>query len=65
MDPETGLFIGIISGLGGVVTYVAYNIANKLGPQLELKDLLPMPPPYPPLPRFLYTKPDVLTKIRG
>ncbi|GAI66178.1 unnamed protein product [marine sediment metagenome] len=64
LDPETGLFIAIITGIGGVITYTAYTVASKLGPKLEAGDLLPAPPPSPPLPRFMFTKPEVLEELR-
>lgn len=65
LDPETGLFIFLVAGLAGVGTYSAYNFAAKAGPKLEFGDLLPMPPPYPPVPRVMYNKPDILESMRG
>lgn len=64
IDPETGLLLFIIGGIGTVVTFGAFSTAEKLGPKIEPKDLLPMPPPYPPLPRFFYTKPELLRELR-
>lgn len=64
LDPETGLLIFLVAGLAGVATYSAYDFATKAGPQLEPGDLLPMPPPYPPIPRFMYKKPEVLESMR-
>ncbi|MHA1812893.1 MAG: hypothetical protein ACTSYX_05590 [Candidatus Thorarchaeota archaeon] len=63
IDPETGLIIFVVAGVGSLVTFATYDIATKIGPQLESGDLLPMPPPYPPLPRFVYTKPTVVESI--
>lgn len=65
IDPETGLIIFVVSGLVGVVTFVAYNFATKAGPQLQPKDLLPLAPwEGPPIPRFVKEKPEVLEALR-
>lgn len=64
MEPGTGLLIFIVAGIAGVATYSAYDFATKAGPKLEPGDFLPMPPPYPPLPRFMYEKPEVLESLR-
>lgn len=64
LAPVTGLLLFLVAGVAGVATYNAYDFATKAGPKLEPKDLLPMPPPYPPLPRFLYDKPEVLESFR-
>ncbi|MBA7715125.1 hypothetical protein ES703_124165 [subsurface metagenome] len=64
LDPETLLIVGVIGGLGSAGTFAAYNYAAKAGPKLTMKDLLPMPPPYPPVPRFLFTKPELLAELR-
>lgn len=63
LDPETGLLLFLVAGLAGVATYSAYDFATKAGPKLESGDLLPMPPPYPPFPRFMYIKPEVLAEL--
>ena len=65
LDPETGLLLFILGGIGTVASFSAFKFAEDAGPYLEAKDLLPMPPPYPPLPRFLYTKPNLLQQLRG
>jgi len=65
IDPETALLLAIIGGVGTVVTFMAYRFADKAGPMLEPKDLLPLPPwEGPPLPRFIKTKPEVLEVLR-
>jgi len=64
LDPGTGILIFIVAGLGGVATITSYNFAQEVGPQLEPGDLLPMPPPYPPVPRFVYEKPELLKSLR-
>jgi len=64
LDPETGLIMFIVGGIGTVVSFTAFKIAQQIGPGIEPNDLLPMPPPAPPLPRFLFTKPEVLAEMR-
>jgi len=34
-DPETLLIVGFIGGLATIGTFIAFDIARKLGPQLE------------------------------
>ena len=64
MTPVMALVIFIVTGIGGVVSFGAFDLAHKLSPMLEAEDMLPMPPPYPPVPRFIYTKPEVLESLR-
>ena len=65
IDPETGLVIFLITGIGGVLTYTAFHLAERAGPKLTLGDLLPLAPwEGPPLPRFTKTKPEVLAELR-
>jgi len=54
IDPELLLIVGVVGGIGAAATYSSFHYAEKLGPKLGAGDFLPMPPPYPPLPRFLY-----------
>ena len=63
IDPETLLIVGVIGGLGAAGTFATYDYAQKTGPKLALEDLLPMPPPYPPLPRLMF-KPELLAELR-
>lgn len=56
IDPETLLIVGVVGGIGAAATYATFHHAEKTGPRLTINDLLPMPPPYPPVPRFLYNK---------
>ena len=60
LNPAIGLAIFLITGAGGVITYTAFHYAEKAGPELTLGDLLPAPPPNPPIPRFLLTKPELI-----
>jgi len=64
VDPETGFLLFIVGGIGTVATFTAFKAAEKIGPKVGPNDLLPMPPPYPPLPRFLFTKPEVVAEMR-
>jgi hypothetical protein len=47
-------------GLVAVASYATMSSAEKLGNELDPEDYLPMPPPYPPLPRFLIEKKEVV-----
>lgn len=65
IDPETGLIIFIVSGIIGIATFAITEFAVKVGPKLEPRDLLPLPPwEGPPLPRFTKTKPEVIEALR-
>ena len=64
LDPGTGLILFVVGGIGLVATATGFKLAENVGPQIEPSDLLPMPPPHPPLPRFMYTKPEVLAGLR-
>ncbi|MBA7644240.1 hypothetical protein ES703_51982 [subsurface metagenome] len=63
LDPETGIILFIVGGIGTVVSFSAFKVAQQIGPKITATDLLPMPPPHPPLPRFLY-KPEVLAELK-
>jgi len=64
LDPGTGLIMFIVGGIGTVVSFTAFKVAQQIGPNISPEDLLPAPPPYPPLPRFLY-KPEITESLRG
>jgi len=63
ITPQTLIIVGVIGGLGAAATYGTFHYAEKLGPKLTATDLLPMPPPYPPVPRFLYKK-ELIESLR-
>jgi len=63
LDPETGLILFVVGGIGTVVSFAIFKVAEQMGPNITATDFLPMPPPHPPLPRFLY-KPEVLTELK-
>lgn len=65
LDPETGAILFVVGGLGTLVSFVAYGVAQQLGPKLELGDLLPAPPWVGlPLPMFVYKKPELLEELK-
>jgi len=63
--PPMLLIVGAIGGLGAAATYGAFHYAEKVGPNLTLGDLRPsLPWEGLPLPRFFYTKPELLQDLR-
>ena len=61
LDPETGAIIFIVGGLAAVGTYGAFRFAENVGPNIDVKDLLPAPPWVGlPLPMAYYK-----TKVEG
>jgi len=60
--PGAAIMIFVLGGLGSAATFAAYNTAEELGPTLSGKDFMPAPPPYPPLPRFFFTKQEELKR---
>lgn len=64
LPPAFALVVGIVGAIGAIAGATALKVGRKIGGQLDEEDLLPMPPPYPPLPRFVYTKPELLAELR-
>jgi len=64
LDPVTGLTLFLVGGVGAVVSFAAFKAAEQVGPHVEAGDLLPAPFPYPPVPRFLLTKPEAVAELR-
>jgi len=58
------LTVAIVGAAGAVAGVTALETGRKIGSQIEPKDLLPAPFPYPPLPRFIFTKPELLENLR-
>lgn len=64
LNPATLLIVGLILGAGGAVTYTTFHYAEKASPKLTLADLRPsLPWEGLPLPRFVYTKSELLQQI--
>jgi len=63
LDPETGILLFLVGGIGSVVSFSAFKMAQDIGPIIEAGDMLPAPFPYPPLPRFMF-KPRVIETLR-
>lgn len=62
--PATLLMIGMITGIGGVASYTAFHYAEKARSELTINDLRPcLPWEGLPLPRFVYTKPELLAEV--
>lgn len=65
INPVTVVLIGVIGGLGAAGTYVAFRRVESAENGLTIEDLRPsMPWEGLPLPRFVYTKPE-LFKLKG
>ena len=65
IDPEILIIVGVVGGVGAAATYGTFHYAEKIGPKLTLVDLLPAPPRVGlPLPRFFYTKPELIEELR-
>lgn len=62
--PGTAALIFLVSGAAGAITFTAYRVATKLGPELEPNDFLPALPPNPPIPRFMIEKPELLQELK-
>lgn len=63
--PPMLLIVGVIGGVGAAATYGTFHYAEKLGSKLTLGDLRPcLPWEGLPLPRFVYTKPELLEELR-
>jgi len=64
--PATLLVVGAVGGVGMTVTYSLFHYAAKIGPKITLSDLRPsLPWEGLPLPRFVYTKPELIEELRG
>ncbi|MBA7660135.1 hypothetical protein ES703_68134 [subsurface metagenome] len=62
--PGFAIVVAMVGAVGAVAGASAFEVGRKIGGKLETEDLIPMPPPYPPLPRFLYTKPELLAELK-
>lgn len=65
LDPETGLILFIVGGIGTIATFTLFKTAEEAGPKLTIGDLRPcFPWEGLPLPRFLYTKPELIEELK-
>jgi len=64
LDPETGLIMFAVGGIGAVVSFNIFKIATEIGPKISLSDLRPcLPWEGPPIPVFIVTKPEITKAI--
>jgi len=62
--PGTLLIVGAVGGIGMAATYASFHLAEEAGSKLTLNDLRPcLPWEGLPLPRFLYTKPELIAEL--
>jgi hypothetical protein len=64
LSPGVIVIIGAAGALGAVGSYTIVNIAQRVGPKIELGDLLPLAPwEGPPIPRAVKTKPELPQQV--
>jgi len=64
LSPAFALIVGVVGAVGALSGAAAYKVGREIGPKLDAEDLLPAPFPKPPLPRFIFTKPEVLEGLK-
>ena len=65
LDPETGLILFIVGGIGTIATFTLFKTAEEAGPKLTMGDLRPAAPwEGLPIPIFFYKKPGLLAELR-
>ncbi|GAI13322.1 unnamed protein product [marine sediment metagenome] len=65
LDPEMGLIMFLVGGIGTLVSFTAFGVAQDVGPKLTINDLRPsLPWEGLPLPRFMYTKPELIEELK-
>lgn len=57
--------VGLAGGIGATGTFITFHVARMVGEELKPEDLLPLPPPNLPVPRFFYTKPELVAKLKN
>lgn len=65
VDPESVAIVAVIGAIGTAATYTLFRVADIIGPELKMRDLLPALPPNPPLPQFLIKKPEVAESVKS
>lgn len=65
VDPESVAIVAVIGAIGTAATYIAFKLASVLGGETKVEDWLPLPPPSPPIPRFLIKRPELIEKTKG
>lgn len=64
LSPAFALIVGVVGAVGALAGATAFKVGREIGPKLSAEDLLPAPFPKPPLPRFIFTKPEVLEGLK-
>ncbi len=65
IGPVYALIVATVGAVGAVAGVSALEAGRRIGPKLTLADLRPsMPWEGFPLPRFVYTKPELLAELR-
>lgn len=65
IPPGTAAIVFTLTGLGGVATFTVFKVAREIGPELTPADFLPaLPWEGLPIPRFFYTKPELLQELK-
>lgn len=65
IDPESVAIVALVGAIGTAVTYTLFRVADIIGPELKMRDLLPALPPNPPIPQFLIGKPGVAESVKS
>jgi len=64
ISPGFALIVAVVGAVGAVAGASALDAGRKIGSKLSAEDLLPAPFPKPPLPRFIFTKPELLAELK-
>ena len=65
IGPVYALIVAIVGAVGAVAGVSALEAGRSIGPKLTINDLRPsLPWEGLPLPRFVYTRPELLEELR-